>query len=226
MKQLVLLIAVLFTFSCTEKTLQLPETTNNTITEVIDVSPIYMFFSEDTGDIEFNRKNMISTTNWLVNIDKRLTIKQILPHLQYLQKKRQGDGMHKNENAGNYFTCNNTDLKNLSFIEFTKTEFVDKLSKRDSIISLTIDNILINVFIDTDNNVSLKTNHNDIVNSYSKTTFEEGLDSIIQSYTNRKSFYFEYTSDLNFQDYIFFKSKLLNYSNDNIEIKDIEFIHN
>ena len=44
-----------------------------------------MFYTKDTGDIEFNRRNMISTTNWLVNIDKRLTLKQILPHLKYLQ---------------------------------------------------------------------------------------------------------------------------------------------
>ncbi len=64
-------------------------TYNEEITEVIDVSPVYLFFDEVTDSVEFNRRNMISSTNWLVNIDKRLTLKQVLPHLQYLQEKRQ-----------------------------------------------------------------------------------------------------------------------------------------
>ena len=103
----ILLLLLIFTFSCAERELQLPVTTTNEITEVLDVSPIYMFYDVETGEADFNRNNMISTTNWLVNIDKRLTLKQILPHLQYLQEKRRGDGIHKNENAKNYFTCFN-----------------------------------------------------------------------------------------------------------------------
>ena len=117
MKRIVLILLSTFSFSCAERELQLPVITANDITEILDVSPIYMFYDEATDSVDFNRKNMISTTNWLVNIDKRLTLKQILPHLQYLQEKRRGDGMHKNENAKNYFTCFNEDAKSLSFIE-------------------------------------------------------------------------------------------------------------
>ena len=101
MKRIVLILLTALAFSCAERELQLPVTTANDITEILDVSPIYLFYDEATDSVDFNRKNMISTTNWLVNIDRRLTLKQILPHLQYLQEKRRGDGMHKNENAKN-----------------------------------------------------------------------------------------------------------------------------
>ena len=119
MKQLLFLFTFFLLTSCNKRLVQLPETTNKDITEVIDVSPVYMFYDEETDSVEFNRRNMISATNWLVNIDKRLTLKQILPHLQYLQEKRQGGEKHS---FHNYFTCNNTDLKNLSFIRMIQTE--------------------------------------------------------------------------------------------------------
>lgn len=229
MRSYLLLFIVLFTWSCTKKIVQLPETTNSLVTEVLDVSPVYMFYTKDTGDIEFNRRNMISTTNWLVNIDKRLTLKQILPHLKYLQDKRHGDGMHKNKNARNYFSCNNTDLKTLSFIEFTTTQFEDNLSKKDSLImyqNSALDETQIKLFIKNNSEIVIQTNANNIVKSYAKSTFTKGLDSIIHSHNNRKSILLEYSSHILFQDYIFYKSKLLNYSNDTVKIMDIEFTHN
>ena len=64
---------------------ELPQINKTTISEIVDVSPAYIFNNMATPDsVEFNRKNLISTTNWLMNVDKRLTIKQVLPHLQYL----------------------------------------------------------------------------------------------------------------------------------------------
>ena len=122
----VLIILVLF--SCgDEKIIQLPEIKNADITEALDVSPAYIFYDETQPDSTlFNRKNLISTTNWLVNVDKRLTLKQAIPHLQYLQSKRRKASMHKNENAKNYFTCNNTSFKNLGFLEFTELTYLNK----------------------------------------------------------------------------------------------------
>ena len=61
MKQLIILF---FSFcllsSCNERVIQLPETTNKDITEVIDMSPVYMFYNEDLDSVEFNRRNMIN----------------------------------------------------------------------------------------------------------------------------------------------------------------------
>ncbi|TDU39361.1 hypothetical protein BXY82_1384 [Gelidibacter sediminis] len=119
MKHLLLSLLVL-TFSCSkEKSVLLPEITNAKITKVTDVSPAYLFYDKTKNDsTDLNRGNLISTTNWLVNVDKRLTLKQAIPKIILLQnKKRNAD--HKNETAKNYYTCNDTSIKNLGFIEFT-----------------------------------------------------------------------------------------------------------
>ena len=226
MKQLLFLILITLSFSCTEKVVQLPATTNKDITEVLDVSPVYMFYNEETGSIEFNRKNMISSTNWLVNIDKRLTLKQILPHLQYLQEKRQGDGMHKNENARNYFTCNNTDLKNLSFIEFTDVVYRDE----SSIDYLAKNSDLSNI----ENNITIEFNLNDeitIIDPNSeflslKTNISKLVNTLNQNSTQEYFINLNFNDNLSFQDYVSVKTQLLKLKSDNVKISNNEFIYN
>jgi hypothetical protein len=49
---------------------------NEPITEVLDVSLAHIFYDETQHhSIFLNRKNRIISANWLVNIDKRLTLK-------------------------------------------------------------------------------------------------------------------------------------------------------
>ncbi|MGB5420208.1 MAG: hypothetical protein WBN21_15385, partial [Algibacter sp.] len=90
MKNYLLLIILTVLFSCgSDKVIQLPEISHSEITEILDVSPAYLFYDETQVDsIELNRKNLISTTNWLINVDKRLTLKQVIPHIKYLQDKK------------------------------------------------------------------------------------------------------------------------------------------
>lgn len=72
---LVLLIGLVVLSCNNERVLQLPEVENAEITEVLDISPAYIFYDETQPDSTlFNRKNLIGTTNWLVNVDKRLTL--------------------------------------------------------------------------------------------------------------------------------------------------------
>ena len=84
MKYFYILLISVFLFSCgNEKTLLLPEIEQSNITELQDVSAAYLFYDETKKDsVELNRKNLISTTNWLVNVDKRLTLKQAIPHIK------------------------------------------------------------------------------------------------------------------------------------------------
>ncbi len=126
MKKTIYLLLLLLLFNCNnERVLQLPEIENAEVTEVLDVSPAYIFYDETQPDSTlFNRKNLIGTTNWAVNVDKRLTLRQAIPHIQYLLEKRKKKSMHKNENAKNYFTCNDTSINNLGFLEFTKVNYI------------------------------------------------------------------------------------------------------
>ena len=227
MRHLFLTIITLSLFiSCNKRVVQLPETTNQDITEVIDVSPIYMFYDEENDSVEFNRRNMIGTTNWLVNIDKRLTLKQILPHLQYLQEKRQSDGMHKNDKARNYFTCNNTNLENLSFIEFT-----DVVYSNDPLGSylLKMSNLS-----DSRNIVSIKFKPNNDVtilnpnskSNVTKTNFKNLKTSLKELDSLENIIYLDFHEDLSFQEYINYKSLFLEPDLKQAKFSNKEFIHN
>jgi hypothetical protein len=237
MKHLLALILISICFSCTKKVVQLPETTNQDITEVLDISPIYMFYDEETDSVEFNRKNMISTTNWLVNIDKRLTLKQILPHLQYLQDKRQGDGMHKNENARNYFTCNNTELKNLSFIEFTDLVFKIK-NYNDIMLSNDLEDAAFSSEI-----LERFTNNIDSQQVKFKRVIIESIDRIHLSGTiysssefiksnlnyslkNYSALFFYINSKLTFQDYITIESLIKTIESNKLKVSNYHVIYN
>ena len=223
MKQLLFLFTFCLLTSCNKRIVQLPETTNKDITEVIDVSPIYMFYDEETDSVEFNRRNMISATNWLVNIDKRLTLKQILPHLQYLQEKRQGNEKHS---FHNYFTCNNTDLKNLSFIEFTDVMYHeessgDYLAKVSNLSDST--NVVVIRFNVNDEITILNPNSESLVTTTNlknlKTSFKE-IDSL------KNLIYLNFYEDLSFQEYISYKSLFLELDLKQAKFSKQEFLHN
>ena len=135
MKKIAFLLLFLLILNCNnERVLQLPETEHSDITELLDMSPAYIFYDETQQDSTlFNRKNLIGTTNWAVNVDKRLTLRQAIPHIQYLQNKRQKASMHKNEDAKNYFTCNDISIGNLGFLEFTEVNYFN-ISKRNEVL--------------------------------------------------------------------------------------------
>ena len=215
--------------SCNKKTIQLPETENSDITEIKDVSAAYLFYDETQKDsLEFNRKNLISTTNWLVNIDKRLTLKQILPHLVYMQNKRNKDGMHKNEDAKNYFTCSNPDIQNLAFIEFTDAvyheeafwEYYSKVSdiKQNTKININfLPNGNIELFNYSQNLDLNTTNHINLLND---------VKNIVANNDSKVEIITSFSHNLNFQDYIAYKSLLLKLNLNNVIISNDEFIHN
>ncbi|WP_053992831.1 hypothetical protein [Mangrovimonas sp. TPBH4] len=119
------LLIVLLCLSCgNDKLVMLPEIEHASITKIHDVSAAYLFYDETLPDsIELNRKNLISTTNWLINVDKRLTLDQAMPKIMFLQDKKRNAELHKNENAKNYFTCNDTSIQNLGFLEFTEVVY-------------------------------------------------------------------------------------------------------
>lgn len=224
MKQIItLLVLTIFLGSCSKKNVLLPATENSNITEIKDVSAIYLFYDETKKDsLEFNRKNIISTTNWLVNIDKRLTLKQILPHLVYLQNKRNKDGMHKNRAAKNYFTCSNPSIENLAFIEFTDVVYHD-----DSF------QIFLNKMIDGEGKPNItffRFNNEKTVTIGNRKISIEALEEYIQTTSLNKiiplSVYLVFSENLSFQNYITIKSLLLKLNLDKVIIESHEFIYN
>ncbi|MDO5969989.1 hypothetical protein Q4Q35_09215 [Flavivirga aquimarina] len=221
MKYLLALGTLLIILSCgKEKVIQLPEISHSKITEINDVSPAYLFYDETKPDsIELNRKNLISTTNWLVNVDKRLTLKQVIPHIKYLQDKKLNSS-HKNKAAKNYFTCNDTSKKNLGFIEFTDVVYHQKEG-------LNVDSDLNhnNLLVFSLDSITIVTHDNKIFNAEKESVIITLRDSLTLS--NKKDiFYCSFEKKLTFQDYITFKSELSDLNLKDVLIADDEFIFN
>ena len=132
------LIVVLFLISCGNKEdILLPKSGTTVISDVQDHSPIYIFFRIKEKDTlaEVNRKNSIITTNWILNIDKRLPLKLVIPEVMKLQDKKRKDKAHQNEKAENYYSYADSIGKNMAFIPFTKVDYtIGKPKSNDFVI--------------------------------------------------------------------------------------------
>lgn len=120
-------LAILFMLlSCGNKEdILLPKSNVTIISDVKDHSPIYIFFRTKGKDTlaEVNRKNSIISTNWILNIDKRLPLKIVIPEVMKLQEKKRSEVAHKNEAAQNYYSYADSIGKNMAFLPFTKVYY-------------------------------------------------------------------------------------------------------
>lgn len=120
------LIILFILFSCGNKeAVLLPKSNVTVVSNVVDHSPIYIFFRTKEKDTlsELNRKNSIITTNWIFNIDKRLPLRLVIPEVMKLQEKKRNEVAHKNELAENYYSYADSIGKNLAFLPFTKVYY-------------------------------------------------------------------------------------------------------
>jgi hypothetical protein len=229
MKSTYLLIILLFILSCgKDKTVQLSEIKHSEISEINDVSAAYLFYDETLPDsLEFNRKNLISTTNWVINVDKRLTLKQAIPHIKFLQEKKQNAG-HKNDNAKNYFTCNDTSKKNLGFIEFTDVvyhnmSFLDYVSTNSN---LDFSNKMKIEFIASED-IYIEFPLFDLSTLVSKKThLIKDIKRVLANELASIEIILSFNQNLTFQDYISYKSMLSELDLKNVTISNHEFIFN
>ena len=206
MKKLLLLFIMVFIFSCgNEKVLQLPEIDYSGITEIKDVSHAYLFYDEtQPNHIDLNRKNLISTTNWLINVDKRLTLKQAIPKIKFLQDKK-SNSSHKNKNAKNYFTCHDLNNNNLGFLEFTNVVYQNE--------SLNDYSGVLSNLEDTTNSTAIAFENNNtivIASTVLKSIITETSKDSLSFYLKKCDtingiIFLNFNEDLSFQSYIDFK---------------------
>lgn len=129
------LFAFFTLFSCgNEEAILLPKENITIVKEVVDHSPIYLFFKTNAKDtiVEVNRKNSIISTNWIFNIDKRLPLRLVIPEVMKLQEKKRAEKAHKNEKAQNYYSYADSIGKNLAFLPFTEVYYTLGKPKKDA----------------------------------------------------------------------------------------------
>ncbi|WP_308993423.1 hypothetical protein QLS71_011615 [Mariniflexile litorale] len=229
MKNIVYLTFLLLFFSCgKDKIVNLPEITHSDISKINDVSAAYLFYNETEADsVELNRKNLISTTNWLINIDKRLTLKQVIPHIQFLQEKKENSS-HKNKTAKNYLSCSDTSKKSLGFIEFT-----DVVYHKESFHEY----IAANSNIDFSNKMKIDFNSAEEIYAefplfdlsalvLNTSNFIKNIKIALANEANPVEIILSFNQNLTFQEYVSFKSLLTTFSLKNVTISNNEFIFN
>lgn len=121
-----MLIFLFIFFSCgNKKDILLPKSNVTLVKDIQDHSPIYIFFKINGRDTvaDVNRKNSIITTNWILNIDKRLPLRLVIPEVIKLQQKKREEKAHKNEAALNYYSYADSIGKNMAFIPFTEVYY-------------------------------------------------------------------------------------------------------
>lgn len=180
------LIAVFILFSCGNKEDIMLAKANITIIKIVDdLSPIYIFFRIKDKDTvaEVNRKNSIISTNWILNVDKRLPLRLTIPQIMKLQQKKREEKAHKNEKAENYYSYADSIGKNLAFIPFTNVFY--KLEEPKSGIV---------VFFAKNNQILINKN---VVKKEDLKTY---LAKMAKDKTNE--YFFGFDEDLNFGSYI------------------------
>nr|WP_315181845.1 hypothetical protein [uncultured Flavobacterium sp.] len=121
-----MLIFLFIFFSCgNKKDILLPKSNVTLVKDIQDHSPIYIFFKINGKDTvaDVNRKNSIITTNWILNIDKLLPLRLVIPEVMKLQQKKREEKAHKNEAALNYYSYADSIGKNMAFIPFTEVYY-------------------------------------------------------------------------------------------------------
>jgi hypothetical protein len=146
---------LLLLLSCAKKeAVLLPKSDVTMFSNVEDHSPIYIFFRANAKDtlVEVNRNNSIVSTNWILNIDKRLPLGVVVPEVIKLQEKKRNAVAHKNEAAQNYYSYADSIHKNMAFLLFTEVYYKLEKPKSGVVVYFDKNNEI------TVNNVAVKRN--------------------------------------------------------------------
>src|SRR4030066_2564681 len=124
MRKLTLILFTLLMLGCAKKEIKIPTLAEKGIQELHNHSQVWLFFEVKNNDTiaVVNRKNNISTTHWIYNIDKRLPLKAIIPDIIQLQDKH-ANSMHSEKGMFDYFSYSDTITKKLSFLKFDGVTF-------------------------------------------------------------------------------------------------------
>ena len=218
-----LLLAVLC-FGCSKKEVQLPLLHTPGIQELHNHSQVWFFYNDTGKDTTaiINRKNTISTTHWIYNIDKRLPLNTFVNELAGLKYKH-ANSIHSEEGMHDYFSYADTLTGKLSFLEFDNVSF-----KTDSIMSKYYIKSYPEDYIQF-NNLNITINPNNVwINDakFTKAEFEDVLLPFIDFSAEDKItlLHLNFNQRVTYQHYLYYKTYLNSLLNESIQLNSTEFI--
>jgi len=224
MKKLYILLISIALFSCAKKEIKIPTLATNGIQEIYDHSQVWMFFEVENNDTiaKLNRKNTISSTHWIYNIDKRLTLKTFIPSIIKLQDKH-ANGIHSKEGMHNYFSYSDTISKKLSFVEFDTVVYkTDSILSKQFIKDNSKDYLNYNNINITINPLNTWINDAKMENGEFESTLLEFIE--FSSEGKQTMLHLNFNENLTYQDYLFYFTLLKSISAPDILINNLEFI--
>ena len=110
---------------CQKQEIQLPLISSPGLSEIQNHSSIWIFRDSSQAGIvpRLNKNNKIINTHWIFNIDKRLTMKEVIPFLVDMQKNKNKPSMHKKGDLESYFSYADLAGKKISLLPFPQTNF-------------------------------------------------------------------------------------------------------
>lgn len=119
-----LILAAFLLIGCgKDKEILLPKSNRTIVKDIADISPIYFLFQTNGNDtlMEVDKQTIISTTNWVFNIDKRFPLQKVMPEVIKLQNRK---GSHKGDaKVENYYSYADSIGKNMAFLPFTNVVY-------------------------------------------------------------------------------------------------------
>ena len=121
MSRYIILLSTLLLLGCQKKQMQLPQVQDTKITSVEDYSQVYISYEETSEEAKLNANGLISSTNWVLHVDKRNKLKEVAPLFIKLQEKRTNPrNPHSNPDAHLYISLADIPHKRLGFIDVTE----------------------------------------------------------------------------------------------------------
>ena len=125
MNRFIIILATLLLLGCQKKQMQLPQVQDTKITSVEDYSQVYISYEESTGEAKLNANGLISSTNWVLHIDKRNKLHKVAPLFIKLQEKRTNPrNPHSNPDAHLYISLADIPHKRLGFMDVTNLTLI------------------------------------------------------------------------------------------------------
>ena len=120
MSRYIILLSALLLLGCQKKQMQLPQVQDTKITSVEDYSQVYISYEETSEEAKLNANGLISSTNWVLHVDKRNKLKEVAPLFIKLQEKRTNPrNPHSNPDAHLYISLADIPHKRLGFMDVT-----------------------------------------------------------------------------------------------------------
>ncbi len=204
-------ILTLAIVSCQEQKVFVPQSDISLQTEVTNFTPVTFLYQEKDNNpqIEVKDKGIITQTEWIFEVDKRLPLKLVIPEIQRLQDKK----IKKAEGKvlSNYYTYMDTLTKQVAYMPFTKVSYQDaslqmeqNAEKLD--VKVTREGLLF---------VNEKLLKNQTIAEYLKENFPQ----------DKVTIYLAFDENLTFNKYLQTKLNLAKIKQENVHISTIEVVY-